>query len=743
MWIEDSELAETVARMPWVADDVSDEELEVIMESLPRIASEDPELTKLLLTSLWVTDGFNDNEWLAFKELLITVWDHLELTRLLISSPWVAAGASSNEPSMQGIIADLQQIAWADWEMARFAATAPWVVDGVNRGEARVLRLTSSAASRNDLEKGRRLLDLPSAIGDLVDDEHVLYDVAYVGSFSIPAAITLADYLDGRSRDMGKHLVHSFDYLAQVSPEFLTQLVVQPWFADGLDNEESASLVILCRIVEIAPQLYQDLLHSRFIQTKTISLPLAGDVNIYIVQSAHFPPDEDLLTTIGNTARIAESFLGEPFPTTDIILLVTDPEDGFAGRHYGTYMTLVRSLGNVESLPHETAHYYAYDAPRWFVEGFAEFMETYVEDQTGLRNIVDRRLELLQHYCFTDFEMENIRHYMFYLTEGGPSGCSYPFGENFMLAIFESIGEEAMSTALRELYLANEEYLRNPERGQIPDEEAIYNTFLKHTPSDRREAFIDVYRRLHGGAFAFDDIPFDDDYGDKPSDASEIATGGAIEGTLDYVFDFDYFKFQAEEDQKYRIAVNHESLGSSSITLYDPDGLTRGRLKSLTREASGPQIQWVAPSSDEYYFAVQNFGGKTGAYTLTITPVDPIEDDHGDTIATATNISLGEVVQGAVDGDFDYDYFQFQAVEGKTYRVMIELGTIGYYHLHLYAADRVPHDVEYGYWADDVRGGVTHDIIDWMPSSSGTFYLAIDGARGSIGAYTVTITADD
>ena len=739
------ELAKVATDLPWLADGVTNDELNTI-KFLSRATSEHLELVQTITKRHWFTNSIDThNESWAIQRLVRIAENDPELARTIAILPGLNDGITDDHLSA---IYSLESIAENDLELAKMITNLPWLTDDITRDEEIALQYFDIIVG-TDVDLARMVAGFPWFTDDITEEEtsiiHAIRRTDADWASQLAASVNdLLTSMKDITGGLSTYTAESLGRIAEQGPDAFGQLTSQPWYADGLNDEEAALVVILGNIIDSSPLLYQDLLHSRFIQTKTISLSLAGDVNIYIVQSAPFPPDEDLLTTIENTARIAESFLGEPFPTTDIILLVTDPEDGFAGRHYGTYMTLVRSLGNVESIPHETAHYYAYEAPRWFVEGFAEFMETYVEDQTGIRSIADRRLELLQNdSCFTDLEMENIRHYLFYLTEGGPPGCSYPFGENFMLAIFESIGEEAMSTALRELYLANEEYFRNPERGQIPDEEAIYDTFLKHTPSDRREALIDVYRRLHGGAFAFDDVPFVDDYGDEPSDASEIATGGAIEGTLDYMFDFDYFKFQAEEDQKYRIAVNHESLGSSSITLYDPDGLTRGRLKSLTREASGSQIQWVAPSSDEYYFAVQNFGGKTGAYTLTITPVASIEDDHGDTIATATNISLGEVVQGAVDGDFDYDYFQFQAVEGKTYRVAIELGIIEYYHLHLYTADRVPHDSEYGYWEDGVRGGVPHDIIDWTPSSSGTFYLAIDGAQGNVGTYTVTITAID
>ena len=36
-----------------------------------------------------------------------------------------------------------------------------------------------------------------------------------------------------------------------------------------------------------------------------------------------------------------------------------------------------------------------------------------------------------------------------------------------------------------------------------PTEEEIYGTFLKHTPPGFEDEFRDLYRRLHGGPFAF------------------------------------------------------------------------------------------------------------------------------------------------------------------------------------------------------------------------------------------------
>ena len=76
-------------------------------------------------------------------------------------------------------------------------------------------------------------------------------------------------------------------------------------------------------------------------------------------------------------------------------------------------------------------------------------------------------------------EYENIRHYNYHLEHilrgrFFPGGCAYGLGEDFLFNVLETVGEEAMSSALRELYLSNDvEYLLS-ERGEPPTEEERY-----------------------------------------------------------------------------------------------------------------------------------------------------------------------------------------------------------------------------------------------------------------------------
>ena len=277
--------------------------------------------------------------------------------------------------------------------------------------------------------------------------------------------------------------------------------------------------------------------------------------------------------------------------------------------------------------------------------------------------------------------------------------------------------------------------------GQPPTDDDIYYAFLTHAPPDREEVFRDLYQRLHGGAVAFPVSEFLDDHGDEASLATVIVAGESIEGVLDYMFDFDFFRFNAEEGRKYRMHVNHALLQTTSVMVFAPDGLTQElwKWKSRWLVTSGPQILWVAPNSGDYYFAVQNFGGETGTYTLTITAVDDPPDDHGDTLASATAVTFGDVVDGTIEDDFDFDYFGFEAVEGRTYRADVTSGTLKWFRHRLYGYDGAAPANWFGNEYGDDTGQLHRSTIEWVAPSSGQYYLAVDGHKENVGTYTLTI----
>ena len=69
--------------------------------------------------------------------------------------------------------------------------------------------------------------------------------------------------------------------------------------------------------------------------------------------------------------------------------------------------------------------------------------------------------------------------------------CAYPVGEAFLLGLYEILGEEAMSTAMRELYLSQ------AGRDSALTEGEIYQVFWAHTPLGKEADFQEIYQHLH------------------------------------------------------------------------------------------------------------------------------------------------------------------------------------------------------------------------------------------------------
>ena len=139
------------------------------------------------------------------------------------------------------------------------------------------------------------------------------------------------------------------------------------------------------------------------------------------------------------------------------------------------------------SLYHEIGHYYRLHGPNWLSEGAAQFLEAYTLAQTG-REGLERRLAQLESSgaCSRENIQLHIDHY-------GGERCDYDLGEKFLLALYATLGEEAVSAALRDLYTQSlfSVYL---------NEEIIYTAFLSNAPLGSEEAFKTAYRRYHGGS---------------------------------------------------------------------------------------------------------------------------------------------------------------------------------------------------------------------------------------------------
>ena len=111
-----------------------------------------------------------------------------------------------------------------------------------------------------------------------------------------------------------------------------------------------------------------------------------------------------------------------------------------------------------------------------------------------------------------------------------------------------------------------------------------------------------------------------------------------------------------------------------------------------------------------------------------------IADDHANSIDGATPVTVGQAEPGNLDFQNDEDIFVFEAVEGVTYQIDVELGTLSDSHAALLNA--AGEELEY----NDDHGDSFASRIVWTAPRSTEYYVAVGSFDAGTGTYTLTIT---
>ena len=525
---QDSELARMALGFPWVVDGVNEDEYRAL-DYVAAMASVDPELGRMAAGLPWLGDGLDreGDEAYALARLKNMAWEDEDFARVAMNLPWVVDGVADEgwrldgrHSGEAGYLLFLQEIAEVDPDLAKAIAGLPWY--GHEYFASRALK---RIVTEGHPEVARIIISKPRFADDLSQIEaralRGLFNIAYE---DVDAALFSARTLGTHAGDFDLHFVSSVFGIMNDDPGLVRwrRLTGQSWFADGLDYEEAALIILLGDfagpsdfpgIAEFSnrQQLYLDLLETHFTQAETISLPLAGDVNIWVFRTEPFPAHQDLPSMIEDVARIAEDFTGLAFPTNDIILLIDDSIG--RGAHLSSSMVLGRAVPS--SVHHETAHYYfgynLIDGPVWFSEGGAEFIVALLRDQMGTESLEERKAKLLRlgnshAECVSRYGNLWGLHADSVLELLSPANnCAYVMGEIFLIELHDTIGADPLAAAFRDmpekLMLPNSDYFPDRIDRERVREEELHRILLEHTPEYRLEEVNRLYRKLHGGPF--------------------------------------------------------------------------------------------------------------------------------------------------------------------------------------------------------------------------------------------------
>ena len=150
--------------------------------------------------------------------------------------------------------------------------------------------------------------------------------------------------------------------------------------------------------------------------------------------------------------------------------------------------------------------------------------------------------------------------------------------------------------------------------------------------------------------------PPPDDHSDEIEGSTAVALNSSTSGRIEPFDDQDVFKLDlsgASSATEVRIYTSGDldTIGElydddEELIAYSDDSGGRRRFNFSIRAAMTPGV---------YYVFVRGFYFDIGDYTLHIDTVP--SDDHGQTFATATNVTMESSTQGSIDAQDDNDFF--------------------------------------------------------------------------------------
>ena len=411
-----------------------------------------------------------------------------ELQQLLSQLPslvthtydWLHDGISPLELSA---IRRLQMLARDDPSLAFGAATSPWISDGILRYE-----------------------------------ESALYNLGELRQLNPELARQVLGYSqDPQFWPSDVRIIRGLWRLWEFDASHYDRLTSQPWFVDGLDSDERVFVDALFVAGIGERYLFDQLLRSHHRQSAIVILPLAGRVRLSAFQPQAFPKGEDLLGQIERSMRGAEQFMRVPFPTTDVVVLLGGIPAGYSNQRLRLARSGFRHI-SPDLITREVAHFYfTYDVgphtaehqvtAAWLQHGGVEFIWAYINgrlEPSKLPELLGQWEADTKRIC-VEHGLGNLHK----LTIPDPPDsarwqeCASVLGRYLLLRLYEALGEDVTSAALREIYfLASHIPAKTDEHGiRRPSEQDIYRIFVEHTPPSQRNVARHIFRSIHGGPF--------------------------------------------------------------------------------------------------------------------------------------------------------------------------------------------------------------------------------------------------
>ncbi len=220
-----------------------------------------------------------------------------------------------------------------------------------------------------------------------------------------------------------------------------------------------------------------------------------------------------------------------------------------------------------------------------------------------------------------------------------------------------------------------------------------------------------------------------DDHGDDRASATRVALPSETSGEIDPGGDEDWFRFEVAASGD--VVVETSGVLDTIGALHDANGDAL-----VVDDDSGGAFNFSIQRTLEagtYYVRVTSFESNTGGYVLHLRTGAP-DDDHGDTLASATQVALPSETAGEIDPGGDWDFFRFEvAADGGEVTAETtgdDLDTVGF----LFDADGNLLASN-----DDADPGSDLNFRIRQTLDAGTYYVLVVSFGGAVGSYVLSM----
>ena len=220
-----------------------------------------------------------------------------------------------------------------------------------------------------------------------------------------------------------------------------------------------------------------------------------------------------------------------------------------------------------------------------------------------------------------------------------------------------------------------------------------------------------------------------DDHGSEPSQATPLALGMQVAGSIEQGNDKDLFRLSLGAATQFAVYTTG-SLDTVGALYY----LDYSR-KVIEDDDSGSGLNFrftVSVPAGDYYVLVESYGEGTGSYTLHAERAgdgSSDDDDHGNTVQTASRVAIGAATSGRIEQSGDVDYFRLESDGLQHIEILTTGGTDTYGHLLQPRGTRVITV------AQDDNDGASRNFRIEARVPSGTYYVRVEGRGQNRGGY--------